>query len=173
MKPVYLAKLTKVVITSSPNEKHSYKLLKKGLRVFLPPWELDEVKKLFDIHVETGIKYGHKVMNFSIEVNKVSNEVNDTIDKEDMWEEIKKRYDVVGGKLGLLFHPQFSVDILKSDVYKAVEKVSIDSLSNEGSFDIHSDIPSILYSIYPNSRLNGPPTLRFASPFVQQLCISK
>ncbi|RKP16824.1 hypothetical protein ROZALSC1DRAFT_30467, partial [Rozella allomycis CSF55] len=146
---------------------------KEGLRVFLPPWELDEVKKLFDIYVGTGIKYGHKIINLSIEVDKVSNEVNETMEKEDMWEEIKKRYDVVGGKLGLLFHPQLSVNILKSDVYKAVEKVSIDSLCTEGSFDMHSDIPSILYSIYPNPRLNGPPTLRFASPFVQQLCISK
>ncbi len=88
---------------------------------------------------------------------------------------IEKRYELVGGRIRLLLNPTISFKILCDDVLKAIRSVSLQSFLDEISLDLHSNIPSILYSLLPSEEKDDllPHRIVFASDIIRDMIAAR
>ncbi len=88
--------------------------------------------------------------------------------------EIQERYKLIGGRIRQILNPSISRKILKNDLKKSINAVEINLISQVGSFEKHSYIPSVLYSLKPqdyNALL--PYEVSFASDFIAEAVLNK
>ena len=84
-----------------------------------------------------------------------------------LFKEFKDRYDLIGGRIRQLLNPSISYSILKNDLDKSVSAVSLELLSQVGSFEKNTFVPSVLYSLVPQDYMAlSPYKVNFASPFI-------
>ncbi|KAJ3083360.1 hypothetical protein HK102_001113, partial [Quaeritorhiza haematococci] len=215
----FLAKIRRAVIFSSPEKRNYHKMIKatKGITLIIPPWNWEEVEKLFQIQIgEECLGYNLMkayVENLRLQVTEQDEENSDCeleggggvdgagerftefefyderaamadlvqkgVDKngekltEFIKREIEYRFRLIGGRPRLLFNPSVTYTRLFDEVRKAVFLVTLEHLSQEFAFDMHSYIPSILYSLHPPQyELDNHP-IAFASRHIQRMITSQ
>ncbi|KAJ3079993.1 hypothetical protein HK102_003383 [Quaeritorhiza haematococci] len=215
----FLAKIRRAVIFSSPEKRNYHKMIKatKGTTLVIPPWNWEEVEKLFQIKIgEECLGYTLMkayVKNLRLQVTEQDEENSDCdveggggvdeggerftefkfyderaamadlvqkgVDKngekltEFIKREIEYRFRLIGGRPRLLFNPSVTYTRLFDEVRKAVFSVTLEHLSQEFAFDMHSYIPSILYSLHPPQYELDNHRIAFASRHIQRMITSR
>jgi hypothetical protein len=85
-------------------------------------------------------------------------------------DQMRRRFDIVGGKFRIIFDSDFLISDLKDLVHKCLGVVSLDQLNNVESLDYYGSAPSILYTMIPESQYAASErskySIRFSSSYV-------
>ncbi|KAJ3412489.1 hypothetical protein HDV05_000692 [Chytridiales sp. JEL 0842] len=143
LKP-FSAKTHRAVVFSSPKQSNYHEFLKMdGLVLFMPAWTLDEVLALVNSFSESEIvRLGESMRREFDEYNSV--DLRDIVLKT-----VRRRFEIVGGKVRLLLHIGVTSEDLKNDLQRKCGTLRMKDFAAPHDIDIQGSIPNLLYSVTP------------------------
>ena len=90
-------------------------------------------------------------------------------------EQVIYRYKLCGGKLRLLVHNQINFKLLKKQVIKSVNSLSLEDIKHQECLDLQGNVPSIIYSMNPVDMNSDPRdfVVGFSSNYVSEIASAK
>ena len=189
----YLRKQNNIILFCSPQPQNYTKLIKtySGATFILPSWDIGELIDFIgrDENVCTIMDKFYERLSPPQTQNEnelIANSIADlgSVDEYDEDERIKVlakknflieqvmyRYKLCGGKIRLLLHNQTNFKLLKEQVIKSINSLSLDDLKHQECLDLQRNVPSIIYSMIPVDIASDPREFKvgFASYYIAEI----
>ena len=189
----YLRKQNNIILFCSPQPQNYTKLIKtySGATFILPSWDIGELIDFIgrDENVCTIMDKFYERLSPPQTQNEnelITNSIADlgSVDEYDEDERIKVsakknflieqvmyRYKLCGGKIRLLLHNQINFKLLKEQVIKSINSLSLDDLKHQECLDLQRNVPSIIYSMIPVDIASDPREFKvgFASYYIAEI----
>ncbi|KAJ3398575.1 hypothetical protein HDV05_002419, partial [Chytridiales sp. JEL 0842] len=134
----FSAKTRRTVVFSSPKQSNYHEFVKMdGLVLFMPSWTLDEVLALVNSFSES------EIVRLGGSMRREFDEHNSVDLRDIVLETVRRRFEIVGGKVRLLLHIGVSTEDLKNDLQRKCGTLRMKDFAAPDDIDIQGSIPSI------------------------------
>ncbi|KAJ3398332.1 hypothetical protein HDV05_002605, partial [Chytridiales sp. JEL 0842] len=166
-------KQSRAIVFASPKQKNYHEFIKNnGIILYMPAWSIaevndfvdgvdnDTVMRLIGSLKESPQESGEttvELLSKTVPNGEVSIRAADGSGSNDedalpcplLKRILRKRYEVIGGKIRLLLDPSYTVHGLQLLIRAASANVTMANLMHNDTIDIKGSLPSVLYTVIP------------------------